>query len=210
MVKVGVILNQKEEIASLYDGVQVAIFEKIALKWTKVSEVNINFSRKESMSQMRDYLAKLVIDMQDCKILIGTIIIGISYMILDQNGFLLCEADEMSDELFTAVVSDYETLQEEKINRTLNQLEDYPTSPYETQEKGIYELNIIKLQELHPEISSKKALIPFLKKIKFIRLDVFCSHVMPWFDYELAALGLTYSVEKLVEDGYKVEVIASL
>lgn len=206
MAKIGVILNQQEEIASLMEGMQVAIYEKIASKWTKISIVKDCFMQKDSLTQMRSFLSKLVVELQDCKILIGTVITGIPYMILDKEGIMLCEANIMSEELFTTVERDYEQMKQKKNDVVNAKVIDYPSMPYETGECGVYELDMRKLQEVHPEISSKMALIPFLKKTKFTRLDVYCSHVMPWLDAELLARGLIYYVERLADEGYKLAI----
>ncbi len=206
MAKIGVILNQYEEIASLMEGTQVAIYEKIASKWTNISVVKDSFLQKDSLAQMRGFLSNLIVELQDCKILIGTVIAGIPYMILDKEGIMLCEADIMSEELFTTVERDYVQM-EQKMNDIADvKVIDYPSMPYETGECGVYELDMRKLQEAHPELSSKMALIPFLKKTKFTRLDVYCSHVMPWLDAELLARGLIYYVDRLANDGYKVAI----
>lgn len=213
MAKVGVFLNQKGEIASLVDGVQVAIYDNIASEWVKIREIKECFKPIDSMVMVRDFLRQLVLELEDCKILIGTVITGIPYMILDKEGIMLCEAGEMSDQLFTTVVSDYERMEQEKqaleSNPKIRKSDstDYPSMPYETTEKGVYELDLRKLQELHPEISSKMALIPFLKKTKFFRLEIYCSHVMPWIDLVLPPLGLAYSEKKIAGEGYKIEIM---
>ena len=209
MSKIGVILNYNEEIASFIDGVQVSIYQNIDSQWTKIGEVKECFKQTESLSQMREFISQLVNEMKDTKILIGTVITGIPYMLLQQKGFFLCEANEMSNKLFTTVAYDYEKMEYEKTEITEVPLKDYPTSPFKTKDEGVYELDMRKLQEVHPEMSSKSALLPFLKDVKFNRLDVYCSHVMPWFDFGLSARGFTHIVEKLSGEGYKVEIICN-
>lgn len=207
MVKIGVILNDKGNITSLMDGVNVSVYQFIESRWTIIEEITECFKQKELISQMRLLLNELIASLKDCEVLIGTIITGIPYLILDKAGIMLCESEELSESLLTTVAIDYEKKQQrilEKSNMTC--IYEYPQYPYPTGEDGVYELDMCKLQQAHPDISSKKALIPFLKDTKFRCLELYCNHVMPWLDFDLPSRGLTYKKEKLGGDGYKVTI----
>ncbi|MFA9378665.1 MAG: Fe-only nitrogenase accessory AnfO family protein [Lachnotalea sp.] len=205
MIKIGVILNQEDKISSLVDGTYVAIYEKNESGWAKTYEVKECFTQRDSINEMREFLKKLIVELEDCKILIGSILTGIPFMILDKAGFMLCEAEELSERLFEEIAMDYEQILLQKQDETKPTF-DYPTAPFETKEKGIFELDMKKLHESHPEVSSKMALIPFLKAGKFYKLIVYCNHVMPWFDRELPILDLEYQVNMLEGQGYQVEI----
>jgi Fe-only nitrogenase accessory protein AnfO len=206
VVKIGVVLNQEEQIASLLEGGKVAIYERKESTWIKTDEVKQCFSQRDSINQMREFLDHLVKELKDCKILVASIITGIPFMLLDKEGFMLCEAEEMSKQLLEEIAYDYEKMKQEKERLSKDPLKDYPTAPFETKEKGVFELDMRKLQKCHPEISSKKALFPFLKEMKFSKLMIYCSHVMPWLDRELKGFGYCYQVNKLEEQGYQVDI----
>jgi hypothetical protein len=118
---------------------------------------------------------------------------------------MICEAEELSEQLFEDITFDYDNIQIEK-NYIKQAPLYYPTEPIETREKGIYELDMKKLQESHPEISSKMAIIPFLNNVKFYSLTIYCNHVMPWFDFELPRHGCQFHVTKLGDQGYQVDI----
>ncbi len=206
MIKIGIILNQEGRIASLFDATEIGIYEKNGSNWMKICEVKECFSQRNTMNQMREFLDQLMIELKDCKILIASILTGIPFMILDKKGFMLCEAEELSERLLEEIAIDYEKMEQKKNQMQQTVLQEYPTAPFETNEKGIYELDIRKLQECHPEISSKKAIIPFLKEIKFYSLIIYCGHVMPWLDMELPALGFQYTANKIEGQGFCVEI----
>ncbi len=206
MTKIGVILNQEEQITSLMEGSKVAIYKKVDQSWVKTCEITECFSGRSSMGQMRVFLGQLIAELQDCKVLVASILTGIPFMILDKEGFMLCEAEELTEQLFEEIAFDYEKMKIDKEQATKTPLEDYPTKPFETTESGIFELDMRKLQECHPEMSSKMALIPFLKEVKFYKLLVYCNHVMPWLDRELPVLGYTYQSSRLEDQGYLVEI----
>lgn len=204
MVKIGVILDENNKLTTLMDGVKIAIYENIDLKWTKTREVKETFRQKATINKMRVFLSLLILELHECKILIGTNITGIPYMILDKAGFILCEAQEMSEILLSSVASDYERKEQNAKSITVFQLEDYPTAPIKTQIPGVYEFDMRRFQKQYPEISSKKVLLPFIRKGEFSQLHIFCNHVMPWLDFELPVHGLKYCVERLEENDYKV------
>lgn len=218
MVKIGVILNQDNNITSLMDATTVAIYEKDASNsrqvnrladsscWMKTCEIKECFGKRNSINQMREFLSQLIMELKDCKILIASILTGIPFMILDKEGFMLCEAEELSERLLEEIAIDYEKLELRKNEKQQTSLKDYPIAPFETNEKGVFEIDMRKLQECHPEISSKKAIIPFLKEVKFFNLMIYCSHVMPWLDRELPALGFQYAVSKIEGQGYRVDI----
>ncbi|MFA9380069.1 MAG: Fe-only nitrogenase accessory AnfO family protein, partial [Acetanaerobacterium sp.] len=45
---------------------------------------------------------------------------------------------------------------------------------------GRYFLDLIALQNEHPEVSSKQVLLPFLESTPFFQLDLVCTHLPPW------------------------------
>jgi Fe-only nitrogenase accessory protein AnfO len=207
MVKIGVILNDEDKIRSIIDGTKVSVYQFIDSRWMIIDEVNICFEQKESIGQLRKLLNDLIANLKDCKVLIGLIFTGIPYMILDKEGFMLCETEDLSEALLTTVANDYEKEKQrilEKINSAYTF--EYPRYPYSISEDGIYEFDMRKLQQAHPEISSKKVLIPFFKLTKFRRLDLYCSHVMPWFDFDLPSRGLRFNNERLGDESFKVTI----
>lgn len=206
MIKIGVVLNQEEQVSSLMEGTKVVIYESKNSLWVKTDEVTKCFAQRESIHQMREFLERFIMELKDCKILVASIITGIPFMVLDREGFMLCEAENISRQLLEEIAYDYEKMKQEKERSSKAALNNYPTKPFETKEKGIFELDMRKLQQCHPEISSKKALIPFLKEVKFYQLVVYCNHVMPWFDRELPMLGFQYCVNKLEEQVYRIEI----
>lgn len=198
MNKVAVIVNGQGQLSSFSHGEQVIIFENGNGMWLEMKR--ICFLMEKTIPQMRQSLNGLLEQLEECKILIGTVITGIPFQILDQAGFLLCEAETISQELFYQVLADYQYREGIKQDQ---QEEDYPAHPIETEESGVFELDLKRLQRTHPEISSKAAMIPLFQKENFVSLIVYCSHVMPWLDRELDRWNLKYEEEK-VDGGYRV------
>lgn len=204
MLKIGVILNEKQEIASLLDGVKIVIYEKKESGWLPSYEVKNYLKQKESIPQIREFIKELILELKDCKILVASILTGIPFMMLDKEGFMICEAEEVSDRLFKEIAYDYAKLEQEKLQLQKTPQKDYPSKPFETKEKGIFELDLGILQECHPQISSKMAIIPFLKSETFYQLNIYCDHVMPWLEHNPAMQGYQYEVIKRESNGYQI------
>lgn len=206
MVKIGVILNEEDEITSLIDATKIAIYEKEAFTWNKTKEITNCFMQRNSMKQMNQFVNRMIDELKDCKILVASILTGVAYMKLDRAGFMLCEAGKFSQRLLEEISIDYKKSKEKKEEKESISDLNYPTSPYATNIKGVYELDLRKLFKAHPDITSKMAILPFLKKVEFINLIIICSHVMPWLDRDLAGLGCQYKVKQLKEQEYQVDI----
>lgn len=204
MPKIGVILDEKQEIASLLDATKLIIYEKKEDGWKETKEVVDSFRQRDSISLMREFIEKFVHEMGDCKIIVASILTGIPFLMLDKKGFMLCEAKEISDQLFEEIGYDYAQMEQEKEKTTKSIKKDYPRTPVETKEAGIFELDLRKLQENHPEISSKMAILPFLKENTFYQLNLFCDHVMPWLEHHPIMARYQYRANKLEGSGYLI------
>lgn len=55
---------------------------------------------------------------------------------------------------------------------------------------GRYQISLKEIQEGNTGITTKQALLPFIRKGEFYELEVLCSHVPPWLEAELAAGNL--------------------
>ena len=209
MGQIAVILNQMEEVDSFVYGNKIVVYQLDHTKWNKGKEIAIDLldeNHMESMHYLRRSIKDLIEELQDCNILVGTIITGIPYMLFDHAGFMLCETEHLTEELLHIIWKDYEIAKGDKDENEKNQIkENYPSVPFETQ-CGVYELDMCRLKTSHPEVTSKMALIPFLKKGRFDRLDIYCDHVMPWLERELEMWGMSYQSKRMEKSGYKIEI----
>lgn len=203
MVKIGVIVNHLGEIVTLTEGSSIQIYEQKDLNWVNTRNITYKMEIENNIGEVRKVIKELINQLEDCKILVGSIIIGVPFMVLDNEGIMMCEAEQFSYELLNTIATDYEAGIKKSVEENLKEKEEYPTSPYEVS-CGIYELDLRKMQKIHPEISSKMALIPFLKKGRFHGLEIYCEHVMPWLEWELKSYNQSFESTKLENGGYKV------
>ncbi len=201
--KISVILNDEGELTAFEEGVTLLVFSKENNVWKIENEIRYSVDLTSNISDIRNNIKDIILQLEDCKVIIGKTITGLPYNILDRMGFEIYEAQSVSDGLLEEINTELET--EAAHNTSLSS--EVPTAPVETSESGVFYLNLIMLQEKHPEISSKKALQSFIETYCFYRLDLVCSHIPPWFDVILPQKRLTYSVEELERNQLKVSII---
>ena len=73
--------------------------------------------------------------------------------------------------------------------------------------KGDLSLKMEEILLKNPELTSKKILIPYLKNVKFKRLDVICSHIPKWFNTDLGVLGFEYEILKELPNKITVRIV---
>jgi Fe-only nitrogenase accessory protein AnfO len=203
--KIAVIVNEAEELSSFEKGSGIYIYYKDYTQWQLTEEISYCINKHMSMSDLREYVRALVLRLGDCKILIGKVLSGLAYNVFDQKGFALFEAKEVTSSLLDDVYDEVCTL---KAKAAL--FKETPAAPVQTETDGVYYMNLIELQKTHPEISSKKALKPFLENTPFYKLEVICSHVPPWFADILPALKISYSAEELENNKFKVSLLSKV
>lgn len=76
--------------------------------------------------------------------------------------------------------------------------------PIEAEEEGRYYLNLIKLQVNKAAVSSKQALLPFLRGRNFKKLSVICNHIPPWLEGEIKNLKMKMDIERKTQKEYEV------
>lgn len=190
--KIGMIKDKNEKITDLFGMTHIDIYEKKE-EWEVVKTLKHLSLNTSSTHALRLFIEDIIKLLEDCKILIGTTIIGMPYHILDRNGFILCEAEEFSLTLLNQVYRDYCTPKEEQINE---KVEYVPDSPQTVDNDGNFFLDFIALKKSRPEVTSKKALVPFLSYELFQTVTILCDHVMPWLESFLAERGLEYSIKR--------------
>ncbi len=200
--KIAVIVDATKSLSSFEAGSYINVYCKYNSNWKLEDEIGFSLNHSTTISDFRDYIRTIILKLEDCKIIIGKTVSGLPYNILDRMGFAIFEVEDISalslDDIFSEV-------QEYKNNK-----DDFSvkvsSSPIETDIAGEYFLNLIELQEKHPEISSKKALQEFILTTPFYKLELICSHVPPWFENVLPARKLTYTTEEMQRCMYRVTV----
>ena len=204
--KIAVIINQNNKLTSLETGTTLILFNKQDHSWQKVKEISYKIDITTKISEIRDNIRALILQLEDCKIVVGKTITGLSYNIFERMGFEIFEAEALSSALLEEIQSDLAA----ETGFTTKEAAAIPTAPISTSEPGVFFLDLIELQEKYPELSSKKALQSFIETNPFYRLDVVCSHIPPWFEVILPKKNLNYIIKDLDKHRVQVSIIKKL
>jgi hypothetical protein len=94
------------------------------------------------------------------------------------------------------IFNDFKNSEKEEKEEREDDLPKVPLEPEPVDHEGNYFFDFYQLQKEHPEISSKKALLPFLCNELFLSLTLTCSHEMPWLNPFCEEHNLDYEASR--------------
>ncbi|KNY28779.1 Fe-only nitrogenase accessory protein AnfO [Pseudobacteroides cellulosolvens] len=200
-LKIAVFLNEENKTTSVFNPSIVKVFQKKEEKWITDKQFCIFLDMKKGISAFREQLVTFINLIKDVKVVVAREISGIPYNIMDKEGFDICENNEFSESLLESILEAKNT---DIACCCIDNTEDIDTAPVENKISGNYFFDLQKLLAKKTSLTSKQALLPFLKTTTFHELEVICSHVPPWFEVEFKKLNLNHEVIKLSENKYKV------
>lgn len=216
--QIAVLQDRKGELACIHDVEKISIFEE-AKGFTPIKEIKISLI-ENSTTGLRALSENLSNSLGECKILLGKLMTGIFYQTMIKNGFILLEADSFHASLLDEIFTDFKENISESIDSTkvhkdekseikqssklfdsnkdmetsiYNDTLKIPQKPIPIDNYGNYFLDFNKLQKFNPDITSKKALLPFLSHETFKSLTILCDHIMPWLDTFCDDHSMTYN-----------------
>lgn len=196
MGKISFFLDEKYEICSFQDSVKVVIYEKQET-WKKGEEFEINIGQLNSMNLLRKYFSNIVENLNDCKIVVVKKAQGIPYGIFYESDYSIWELEGRPEDFLDLIIEcekkHIEKMKEEEQECVAKKL-------YE----GYYLIDLNELQFTKPELTSKKAIIPFLDKFEFDTLEVICCHIPPWLIEKEKKKEISIEASKLKKNEYKL------
>jgi len=197
MDRIALAVDSDGKLAEFFSITKILIYEK-QNEWTVVESYfvseELDTSSAAAVRQKAEAIGRNILE-KNCKIMIGREIIGIPYHTLCKANLEVFEADEISIELLDAIYKDF-LLKEDKPEE---EIEMVPPRPIPTDDESNYYFDFIKAIKCHPELSSKKMLLPFLTNDLFYSLIIRCEHIMPWLDDFVKSHGLNMETKR--EDG---------
>ena len=194
MEKIAVIVDEKDNISSFTEGKYVKLFQREDT-WVVINVIHIDASKLNGIKESRDYYAEIAKNLSDCKILIVTKASGVPYSIFYAEDFSVWELSGNPTDYFDEIIKkeaeheiEVQKAQEEEVVTKVND--------------GYYYLDLEKLELTNPELSSKKAIRPFMEKTEFEVLEVHCCHVPPWLIQDNEANKVSMRIEKISNKDY--------
>lgn len=194
MEKISVIVDEKDNISSFTEGKYVKLFQKEDT-WEVIKVIPIDASKLNGIKESRDYYTDIAKNLSDCKILIVTKASGVPYSIFYAEDFSVWELNGNPRDYFDNII-EKEAEHEIEVQKALE--EEVVTKVQD----GYYYLDLEKLELTNPELSSKKAIRPFMEKTEFEILEVHCCHVPPWLIEDNKANKVSMRIEKVSNKDY--------
>jgi Iron only nitrogenase protein AnfO (AnfO_nitrog). len=171
----------------------ILLFERKPL-WQVAETILLGPVPTDNTAKLRDWISALIQKLPDCRILAGGEVSGLPYQMFSRAGFSIFTISQITPEALDGIFQDVRQL-EDGIPLSL-----LPEAPQETDTPGVYFLDLAALQNEKPEITSKMALLPFLRETPFLELRLRCGHVPPW-------LKEQYQVDARTDRGQTLAVI---
>lgn len=156
--------------------------------WQPGEPVPFSLTGCEGLAQTRERLRLLAGLLPEGAAIAATAISGLAYNELSRLGFCLCEMDAFSPDILDALAGE--------ILASAQGEEETPTGPVPTDTPGMFSINLMEVQAAHPDISSKKALRPFLESTPFVELELICGHMPPWLEDHMRRNRLTCALTR--------------
>lgn len=198
MYEIGVFLEEKDFISSFEEAKYVKIFEKDKYEWKTKKVILINRSSgNKGISEIRQEYRSLADQMEDCKIIVAKKAFGIPYSVFYMADFSIWELEgnplDFLDEVVQGEIEQEELEnQEQEVGKKLG--------------KGHYFIDLQELELTNPEISSKKAIIPYMKQEDVKKIDIHCCHVPPWLIKERDSGNITMEIEEVKRNDFNVSI----
>jgi hypothetical protein len=179
MNKIAVFTNKDSKLCDFFEAERFLIFERTPTGWEKKGEVSFEKIVPSDPALTRKNTEALLPLIEGCNVLAGGALFGIPFAVFDRAKLHIFEIGAIDDEVFAGIAEDLcnadaEAAAKEAIIRD--------AKPVETSTPGVYFLDLIALQKECPEISSKKAMMDFLKDTPFLELRLVCKHIPPWIE----------------------------
>ncbi|MCI1580541.1 MAG: nitrogenase [Clostridium beijerinckii] len=198
MDEIGVFLNEKDLISSFEEARYVKIFAKEKHLWKTEKTILINRAGGEkSINEIRQEYKNVINEMDDCKIIIVTKAFGIPYSVFYMGDFSVWELEGNPFDYFDEIIKN-EIVQEENENKEVEIAKKLGD--------GYFMIDLQELELINPEITSKKAIIPYLEKEDVKKIEVRCCHVPPWLVAKMDKGEILLSINEIKRNDYMVTV----
>lgn len=203
-IEIAVLLNSDGETSSFNESGVIKVFSKQEGEWNKTKEVLFNIEENINIMCFRENIVSIVNFLGNCKIFVARYISGIAYNILDTMGFSSWEIHGVPEKFLDSLLEDEKLYKLNKLSteKKFNSL----AAPVQTSNEGFFYMNLKELQNSNSNLSTKQALLPFLKNTAFYELELLCSHIPPWFEAEFKKMNLTADIHELGHNEYKINI----
>ncbi|MDF9408904.1 MAG: Iron only nitrogenase protein AnfO (AnfO_nitrog) [Pelotomaculum sp. PtaB.Bin013] len=199
---IAVYIGEDGRTASLFERGMIAVCRKEQGHWTILKEKEFSISRTSGLPELRKKMTNVQDFLGECKIFVGLSITGVPYFELEKGGFSVWEYEGNPLDFLDHIIMEEEN---SLMKRVAGECGVDRVAPVAVAD-GCYRISLKEIQEGNTGITTKQALLPFIRKGEFYELEVLCSHVPPWLEAELAAGSLCGEKSKTGDNEFKITI----
>ena len=200
MNKIAVFTNNDSSLCDFFDASRFLIFERGAKDgWKTTGQKDFEKVPQANIALTRQKTEALLPLIDGCGIVAGGTLVGIPFSVFDRAGLHIFEIAQLNDGILNGVVED---LRDANAAAEAKEAIIRDAKPVETSTPGVYFLDLIALQRECPEVSSKMAMMDFLKDTPLLELRLVCKHIQPWIENSGA-----YNVQVVKSENGTVEAV---
>lgn len=177
--QIALLVDKEDNLTDIFHMTSLVIYERNE-SWQITKTIPLAVGSLERTEDVKTFIVQLIEELKCCKYVVGSLIIGIPYFLLSKAGYEVFEAKACSIELLEQIYADFMVEKEEAAANDI--AANIPKAPMPTNDQGDYFIDMISAQKAHPQLSSKKILLPFFSQEAYVSLTIQCSHVMPWLE----------------------------
>lgn len=205
MNKIAVFLGSTNETETFDREGTIKVFQRNSESWEIVQEIPIVLGHTLGLNEMRKVITEAGNKIEDCRIIIGKKIDGISYHVFEGLHFSIWEYEGQPESFLEEVL-----MQEKEVEQEEERLkkEAEAKSYVEKISSEHFCVNLKAMQSSHRNWTSKQALIPLFQQREFKKLNIICSHIPPWIESEAKKYGLMMETESLCSGDYQITLLS--
>lgn len=203
-MKISVAEDNSRRTCSIFDPGWIVTYSDESGSWAEISRFENAVHRAAGIAGIRAALVDTVNRLSGVKIIVAAEVSGIAFSILEGAGFESFTAEACAADVLDFVKNEMEETAKGKRNERSADIQLYLKRGMN---RGDYFLDLQEMLAENPQMTTKSALLPYLKEEDFTRLDIVCGHVPPWFDVELMPMGLSWETVQVLPDKKTVRIV---
>jgi len=180
------------ETVPLGDPGKLTVFRRCQGTWLIAREMEFFLAAPQGLQDLRRKMGEMLVFLGECKIFVASEVSGVPYFELEKAGFTVWEYPGDPSECLELICAQ----EEEKVALT-PQLEQQEVLGPSEQTEGYFSISLHEIQSQNAGVSSKQALLPFIRKGEFQVLEIHCGHIPCWLQQELLVGGFTAETEEI-------------
>lgn len=189
-MKIAVVENDDQQTSSIFEPGFFTVYEENGREWKVLDRFENKVCNAKGMAAVRTAVEDIVKQLGNVKIIVASEIPGIASGTFQAASFDIF----LVENSVLGVLDSIKKEMLESIEERQKEPSRFDIMPFLKPDvnKGDFSINIEEIMFKHPDLTSKKILVPYLKNGEFNRLDVVCSHIPKWFITDLGAMGFEY------------------